>query len=176
MKIRSDSLYAQLTRLGVLDDFFGFVAADAPGYDALHAWLSERGLSSSNGALHNILAHHMGTWRINKAIQAANEAVVTLPPDTDATIRNRLHGLRLDLALRDLSEKTAVSLLKLDLAERELAAKHLAARDAGVQALMDEAKGNAAAEAALKAFLAALESSRLPTATADCQPPAGGAA
>jgi hypothetical protein len=157
MKIRSDSLYAQLTRLGSLDDFFGFVAADAPGYDALHTWLSERGLRSSNGALHNIITHHMGTWRINKAVQAADEAVVDLPANVDATIRNRLHGLRLDLALRDLSEKTAVSLLKLDLAERELASKNQSARDAGVQELIDQAKGNPAAEAALAAFLSALD-------------------
>ena len=157
MKIRSDSLYANLARLGLLDDFFGVIAADAPSYEALHTWLSERGLSSSNGALHNIITHHMGTWRINQAIKAADEAVVDLPPNVDATIRNRLHGLRLDLALRDLSEKTAVSLLKLDLAERELAAKNQSTRDAGVQELMDQAKGNPEAEAALRAFLAALE-------------------
>jgi hypothetical protein len=173
MKIRSDSLYAQLARLGLLDDIFGFIAADAPGYDALHAWLSERGLHSSNGALHNLITHHMGTWRINKAIQAADEACVDLPANADDTIRNRLHGLRLDLALRDLSEKTAVSLLKLDLAERELASKNQGVRDAGVQALMDEAKGNAAAEAALTSFLAALDSARVTSPTPPTSPTGG---
>jgi len=99
----------------------------------------------------------MATWRINKAIQAADEACVDLPPNVDETIRNRLHGLRLDLALRDISEKTAVSLLKLDLADRELQSKNQSTRDAGVQELMDQAKGNPEAETALRAFLAALE-------------------
>ena len=157
MKIPSHSLYAQLTRLGALDDFFGYVAADAPGYDDLHAWLSARGLKSSNGAIHNCLSTQMATWRINKAIQAADEACVDLPSNVDDTIRNRLHGLRLDLALRDISEKTAISLLKLDLAERELQAKNQSTREAGVQELMDQAKGNPEAEAALRAFLSALE-------------------
>ena len=160
MKIPSHSLYAQLTRLGALDDFFGYVAADAPGYDDLHAWLVARGLKSSNGAIHNCISTQMATWRINKAIQAADEACVDLPPNVDETIRNRLHGLRLDLALRDISEKTAVSLLKLDLAERELAAKNQGVREAGVQALMDEAEGNPEAKAALTAFLAALEKAK----------------
>jgi len=157
MKIPSHSLYAQLARLGLLDDFFGHVTADAPGYDDLLAWLSERGLKSSNGAIHNCIRNQMSTWRINKAIAAADEACVDLPANVDDTIRNRLHGLRLDLALRDLSEKTAVSLLKLDLAERELQSKNQSTRDAGVQELMDQAKGNPEAEAALRAFLAALE-------------------
>ena len=160
MKIHSDSLYAKLARLGLLDEFFGYVAGDEPGYRELHQWLSERSIKSSNGALHNIIRNHMGTWRIRKAVEAADEAVVDLPADVDATIRNRLHGLRLDLALRDLSEKSAVSLLKLDLAERELAVKTQGVREAGVDALMAEAEGNADAKAALNAFLAALDTAR----------------
>lgn len=160
MKIRSDSLCATLGRLGHLDSFFGYVAADNPGYQEMRDWLSERHVQTSNGALHNLITYHMGQWRVRQAVAAADEAVADLPPDTDAKIRARLHGLRLDLALRDLSEKTAVSLLKLDLAERELAAKTQSLHDAGVAALMSEAKGNQAAEAALKVFLAALDQDR----------------
>jgi len=33
MKARSDSLYAELSRLGTLDDFFAFVATELPSYE-----------------------------------------------------------------------------------------------------------------------------------------------
>ncbi len=160
MKIKSNSLYATLERRDLLDDFFGYVATEAPGYKELHEWLRERQLTSSNGALHNLITYQMAQWRVRQAVAAADESIADLPPDADAKIRSRLHGLRLDLALRDLSEKTAVALLKLDLAERELESRNQAAREAGTAALMDEAKGNPAAEAALKAFLAALDAAK----------------
>ncbi len=160
MKIHSDSLYAKLARLGLLDEFFGYVASDEPGYKELHAWLSERNLKSSNGALHNIIANHMAVWRTRKAVEAVEEEDLSIPADCDAKVRERLRGLRLDLALRDLSEKSAVTLLKLDLAERELAHKQQGLRETAVQALMDEAEGNDAAKAHLAAFLAALDAVR----------------
>ena len=160
MKIRSDSLYSNLGRLGLLDEFFGLVATDNPGYEEMYAWLSERNISTSNGAIHNLITYHMGQWRVRQAVAAADESIADLPADADEKIRMRLHGLRLDLALRDLSEKSAVSLLRLDLAERELAVKTQGVRDAGIDALMAEAKGNAEAEAALAAFVAALDAAR----------------
>lgn len=173
-KIPSNSLYARLKKAGLLDEFFSYVAADAPGYKELHAWMSDRNFRTSNGALHTLITHHMGAWRVQKAVAAAEEATLDLPADIDDKVRMRLHGLRLDLALRDLSEKTAVSLLKLDLAERELAAKQQGLREAGVEALMAEAEGNDAAKAALQAFLAALESARPPSS--DLRPPTSGGA
>lgn len=114
MKIRSDSLYAQLARLGLLDDIFGFIAADAPGYDALHAWLSERGLRSSNGALHNLITHHMQQWRISKALEVVASEDFVLPENIDEQTRARIKGLRLDLALRDISVDQALALIRLD--------------------------------------------------------------
>ena len=159
-KIKSNSLYGRLLKAGLLDDFFAFVAADQPGYKELHAWCAERNVRASNGALHTLITHHMGAWRARMAIAAVREEELSIPADADDKVRERLRGMRLDLALRDLSERTAVALLKLDLQERELAHKNASLREAGVQALMDEARGNAAAEAALKAFLAALDAAR----------------
>lgn len=159
-KIRDDSLYMRLKKAGMLDAFFAFVAADEPGYKELHAWCRERGVKTSNGALHTLIAHHMGVWRSRKAIEAVEAEDLALPADVDDKVRQRLRGLRLDLALRDLSEKSAVALLKLEQAERELALKEKSLRDAGVDALMAEAEGNDRAKAALQAFLAALDAAR----------------
>lgn len=170
MKIRSDSLYAQLDRLGLVDEFLDFVSADSPSYVDMRAWLSGRGLSPSNGALHNLITYHMAQWRVRRAKEAVAHELETLPADVDSVIKQRYLAMRFDLALRDLDAKTAVTLLKLELAERELAAKNQTARDAGVQALMDEAKGNAAAEAALAAFLAALDAARPSAHSASASP------
>lgn len=159
-KIRDDSLYARLRKAGLLDAFFAFVAADEPGYKELHAWCKDHNVKTSNGALHTIITHHMAVWRTREAIKAVEEEDLALPADTDSKVRERLRGLRLDLSLRDLSEKTAVTLLKLDFQERELAAKNQSARDAGVDALMAEAEGNTEAKAALAAFLSALDKAR----------------
>lgn len=159
-RIKSNSLFSRLLKAGLLDDFFAFVAADQPGYKELHAWCADRHVRTSNGALHTLITHHMGAWRARQAIEAVREEELSIPADADDKVRERLRGMRLDLALRDLSERTAVALLKLDLQERELAHKNASLREAGVQALMDEARGNAAAEAALKAFLAALDAAR----------------
>lgn len=172
MKIRSDSLYAQLDRLGLVDEFLDYVSADSPSYVDMHAWLSGRGLRTSNGAIHNLITYHKAQWRVRRAKEAVESELESLPANVDDVIKQRLLAMRFDLTLRDLDAKTGVSLLKLDLAERELAAKNQAVRDAGVQALMDEAKGNAAAEAALKAFIAALDAAK-PTADS-LQPTASG--
>ena len=89
-----------------------------------------------------------------KAIEAVREEELSIPADADEQIRERLRGMRLDLALRDLSERTAVALLKLDLQERELAHKmRRCARPAFRRSWMKRG-GNAAAEEALRAFLA----------------------
>lgn len=147
MKIRSDSLFSTLSRLGLLDEFFGVIASDNPSYEEMHTWLSERTIKTSNGALHNLITYHMGQWRVRQAVAAADESIADLPADADEKIRMRLHGLRLDLALRDLSEKTAVSLLKLDLAERaqetkvealRLSREKFAAAESHLQAVKDE--------------------------------------
>ena len=159
-KIKSNSLYSRMLKAGVLDDFFGLVASEAPGYEEMRAWCEEHDIRASNGALHTLITHHMGAWRARKAIEAVREEELYIPADADEQIRERLRGMRLDLALRDLSERTAVALLKLDLQERELAHKNASLRETGVQALMDEARGNAAAEEALRAFLAALDAAR----------------
>lgn len=160
MKIRPDSLYHKLDRLGLVDEFLDHVSADSPSYEEMHAWLSGRGLRTSNGAIHNLITYHMPQWRIRKAKEAVESELESLPENVDHVLKQRLLGMRFDLALRDLDAKTGLTLLKLDLAERELAAKNQTAREAGVQALMAEAEGNDGAKAALAAFLAALDAAK----------------
>ena len=165
MKIRSDSLAANLTRLGSLDDFFAYVATEAPAYKDMHAWLSERGLSTSVGAIHNLVTYHMAAWRYDQSCKASEEESFTLPANADEATKNRVKAMKFDLTMRDLSAAQMIIMWKLDLAERELAAKNQGVREAGVQALMDEAEGNPAAKTALAAFLAALE---VGTGVPDC--------
>ena len=160
MKIRSDSLAANLTRLGELDNFFAFVATEAPAYKDMLAWLSERGLSTSVGAIHNLVTYHMAAWRFDQSCKASEEETFTLPANADEATRNRVKAMKFDLTMRDLAAAQQLTVWKLDLAERELQAKNQTAREAGVQALMAEAEGNPEAKAALAAFLAALDKAK----------------
>jgi hypothetical protein len=114
MKIRSDSLYATLGRLDQLDEFFAYYIAENPSYQDMTAWLSERSISTSNGALHNLIAYQLQRWRIAKAIESADAEVLTLPADIDDQTRARIKALRLDLAMRDISVDQALALIRLD--------------------------------------------------------------
>lgn len=157
MKIRSDSTYAELTRLGLLNEFFAFVATEAPSYELMRQWLSERGLRASLAALHNLVTYHMGVWNAQQAVQASEEVSMQLPADADEKLRNRIHSLKFDLTMRDLSVQQQLVVWKLDQTERELAAKNKSARDLAVEALLDEAKGNDEAKKYLTLFLEALK-------------------
>lgn len=166
MKIRSDSLCAALTRLGSLDDFFAFVATEAPAYKDMLTWLSERGLSTSVGAIHNLVTYHMGVWRTRQAVAAAEETELDLPADADAKLRKRIASLKFDLTMRDLSTQQQLAIWKLDQAEREMNAKNANARDLAVDALLSEANGNEEATELLTRFLAALDKAKSSTTEA----------
>ncbi len=157
IKPRSDSLAASLTRLGLLDDFFAYVSTQAPSYEDMRAYLSERGVSSSAGSLHNLVTYHMGVWSARNAMAAAEESMQTLPEGCDEIVRKRIGGLKLDLVMRDLSSQQQLAVWKLDQAERDLALRNMSMREAAVDALLKEAEGNDEAKAALGEFLAALE-------------------
>ena len=160
MKIRSDSLFATLTRSGKLDDFFAFVATSSPSYKQMLEWLSERGLSTSLGALHNLVTYHMGVWSARQAIAASEENAVELPADADERLRNRIASLKFDLTMRDLSAAQQLTVWKLDQAERELNEKNRTMREQAVDALLAEANGNEEAKRHLTAFLAALDKAK----------------
>ena len=86
MKIRSDSLYARLDGKELLDEFFGWVAAEAPGYRGrCRTGLPLSGSRPAPGAINNPdhlsyggVAHPPGSGK------AADEAVMDLPHDADA--------------------------------------------------------------------------------------------
>jgi hypothetical protein len=160
MNPRSDSLFARLKRAAQLDEFFAFVATDAPGFRDMLAWLEERGVAASMGAVHNLVTYHMGVWRAEQAVRASDEAVAELPSDADEKLRERIRMLKFDLTMRDLSVQQQLAVWKLDQTERELAGKDRNARDLAVDALLKEAEGNPAAKAALAAFLQALDAGK----------------
>jgi hypothetical protein len=158
MKIRSDSLYATLGRLGHLDDFFAWYQAECPSYQAMCEWLSERSIETSNGAIHNLVTYHLQQWRVAKAIAAADAEVLELPANIDDQTRARIKALRLDLAMRDISVDQALALIRLDqdrdrtdLASRKLAI--LEAREAKARtALTDDTLTPEQRNAKLKAL------------------------
>jgi hypothetical protein len=145
MKIRSDSLYATLGRLGHLDDFFAWYQAECPSYEAMREWLSERHVSSSLAAIHNLITYHLQQWRISKAIAAADAEALSLPENIDDQTRARIKALRLDLAMRDISVDQALALIRLDQDKErtDLAAKKLAmlqAREAKTRDVVADSK------------------------------------
>ena len=153
-------MYRKLERRELLNEFFELVAADAPSYRDMLDWFRQRKVPTSSGAISNLITYHMGIWRTRQAVQAADEAVMDLPPDADAKLVERIHGLKFDLTMRDLTVPQQLQVWKLDQAERELAIKNQNLRDAAVEALLKEADGNERAKAALSEFLAALEEAK----------------
>ena len=158
MTPRTDSLFARLKRDGNLDEFFAFVATEAPGFRDMLAWMEERGIAASMGAVHNLVTYHMGVWRAQQAVAAADQEMASLPADADEKLRERIRMLKFDLTMRDLSVQQQLAVWKLDQTERDLAEKARNAREVAVDALLKEAEGNPAAKAALAAFLSALDS------------------
>jgi hypothetical protein len=145
MKIRSDSLYATLGRLGHLDEFFAWYQAECPSYQAMREWLSERRIESSLASLHNLVTYHLQHWRVAKAIDAADAEVLALPANIDAQTRDRIKALRLDLAMRDISVDQALALIRLDQDKErtDLAARKLAmleAREAKTKEIVGDSK------------------------------------
>lgn len=145
MKIRSDSTYAELTRLGHLDEFFAYVATQAPSYEQMRQWLSERGLRASLAALHNLITYHMRQWRVQQAISASSSEKLELPEDIDQKTRDHIKGLKLDLAMSEISVDQQLTLIRLeqdqsriDLATRKIAM--LEARETKVKDALGDTK------------------------------------
>lgn len=118
MKIRSDSVYAQLGRAGLLDEFFAWVYEEHPGYKDIRAWLSERDLPHSDGAIHTLLRVHSIHWRVERAELRAAATAQSLPDNTDELIRRQLKAKEFDLAFADLTSQETLSVLRFDLDKR----------------------------------------------------------
>lgn len=160
IKPRSDSLAASLTRLGLLDDFFSLVSEKAPSYDDMRAWLSERGVSCSAGALHNLITYQYGTWKYQQAIASAQDSANDLPDVDPDTMRKRVAAMKCDLVMSTLTAQQQLAIWKLDQAERDLALRNMSMREAAVDALLKEAEGNELAKIMLNEFLAALDAGK----------------
>lgn len=160
VKPRSDSLAANLSRLGIIDDFFAYLVAQSPSYDDMRAWLSERGVSTSIGALHNLISYHYGTWKYQQAIAAAKDSASDLPDVDPDTMKKRVAAMKCDLVMSTLTAQQQLAVWKLDQAERDLALRNMSMREAAVDALLKEAEGNEEAKEKLNEFLAALDAGK----------------
>jgi hypothetical protein len=83
MKIRSDSLYAELGRTNLRDEFFAWFASATPSYAEMQEWMTGHGMRSGLAPIHNLVNVHYAQWRIQKAVDAADSEALTLPDNLD---------------------------------------------------------------------------------------------
>ena len=141
-KPRSDSLYENLARAGLLDDFFVMFYSKRPGYKEIAEWLDAAGMPNSDGAIHTLLHVHSLYWKIEQADRRAAATADTLPENTDAMIRKQLKQKEFDLAFAELGTKEALAVLRFDLDKRS--AEFAAALEQEKLKLKREAEARAA--------------------------------
>jgi hypothetical protein len=159
MKIKSDSLYSRMGK-AFRDAFFPWFMTENPSYRDMAAWFADRGVATSDGAVWTLVNRHIATWKLERALEAGDEEAAALPEGADEVIRERVRALKFDLVLSDLTAQQKLAYLSHDLKERELAEKKRTAREAAVDALLEEAGGDPAAAELLKRFLAAVDAKR----------------
>lgn len=117
-KPRSDSLYENLARAGLLDEFFVMFYTQRPGYKEIAEWLDKAGMPNSDGAIHTLLHVHSLYWKIEQADRRAAATADTLPENTDEMIRRQLKQKEFDLAFAEMGTKEALAVLRFDLDKR----------------------------------------------------------
>ena len=58
MKIRSDSLYAKLTRIKLRDEFFAWYEVEHPSYSEMMSWFKVKGHKTSFAAIYKLITKH----------------------------------------------------------------------------------------------------------------------
>ncbi|MDD5349494.1 MAG: hypothetical protein PHQ12_04710 [Chthoniobacteraceae bacterium] len=119
-KIRSDSLYAQLTP-EQRDLLFEWLLDEGLSYEAAALLCTEKfGLSPSHSALCGFLAQHGFAWRMDRAKQLADDKATSLPKDFDSKKKAALAQREFEKAFNDLSTQEVIALQRLDL-DRQIA-------------------------------------------------------
>ena len=112
-KPRTDSLFAELKRLGVADEFFVWLYREEPGYEQIHERLASWGCDRGDGAICTLIREHGLRWKVEQAMVESEATKDILPPDADERIRSRIKQHEFDLTFKNLSSKEQFMLLKL---------------------------------------------------------------
>ena len=112
-KPRTDSIFAELKRQGVADEFFVWLYQQEPGYEAIHEKLASWGCDRGDGAICNLIREHGLRWKVEQAMVESEATKDLLPPDADERIKARIKQHEFDLTFKNLSSKEQFMLLKL---------------------------------------------------------------
>ena len=119
-KIRSDSLYAQLTP-EQRDMLFEWLLDEGISYEDAAALCAEKfGLNPSASSLCGFLTQHGFSWRMDRAKELANDKATSLPKDFDAKKRAALAQREFEKAFHNLGTQELIALQRLDL-DRQIA-------------------------------------------------------
>ena len=125
---RSDSLFAELTRRGLVAVFFEFFFGERPSPEDLLAWFKVRHFKRvSTGSIYNLISRHGLGYRIGQAREASDSMDGLLPADTDARIKRAVKARTLDLVVSEMGSKEALALEKMERSS-ELEAQKLKTR------------------------------------------------
>jgi len=162
-KPRSDSLYQRLKDAGQLDEFFAWYLDAGGGYDDIHARLEGYGCDASDAAIHTLIHVHSLTWKVERASAAADASVSALPKNADAVIAGRVKEQEFDLVFGELTHKEQLALMKLQFEREKHAFDVERFRESikssvvkGLDALAEQARGNAEAMKHYRKFRAAV--------------------
>lgn len=124
MESRSDSLAAELKRLGIFDDYFAFWVQERPSFAARMEWLEKHGASASMGAVHRLhRSPEASEWRMAEAARAQASLSDILPKDMHSQIRRSLLDQRFNATLGELSHAQLMDHLSVEQSKEEMAIK-----------------------------------------------------
>jgi hypothetical protein len=119
-KIRSDSLYAKLSK-EQRDLLFEWLYDEGIGHEEASTRCAEHfGLQPSESALSGFLTQHGFAWRMDRAKELANDKATSLPKDFDAKKKAALAQREFERAFHNLSTQEVIALQRLDL-DRQIA-------------------------------------------------------
>jgi hypothetical protein len=119
-KIRSDSLYAQLTP-EQRDMLFEWLLDEGISYvDAANLCVEKFGLNPSVPSLCGFMKQHGFSWRMDRAKEIANDKATSLPANFDAKKRAALAQREFEKACNELTSQEIIAFQRLDL-DRQIA-------------------------------------------------------
>lgn len=115
MESRSDSLAAELKRLGIFDDYFAYWLQARPSFVERQEWLEEKGVKASAGALHRLhRSPEAMDWRTAEAARAREALSRSLPRDINLQIRRSLLDQRFNATMGELSHAQLMDHLRVE--------------------------------------------------------------
>jgi hypothetical protein len=124
MESRSDSLAAELARLGLIDDYFAWCFMERPPFAAKREWLEKKGVGVSDGSLSRLhRSAEASQYRMAEAARAKASLSKILPKDMKLQIRRSLLDAKFNAVLTDLSHSELMDHLAAEQAEADMEVK-----------------------------------------------------